>query len=125
MTGFPRLGLLRELRQSMPHRSRTPLTSSSTFPSSHAGLSRAQRRLPFAVFILAFRKSRSAPCFSYALLRNQIGRLTYTPMFERDRIYVGRRLQIIHLLNRVGGGDISTHRHGLKGSCSSAFLCSA
>ncbi len=30
-----------------------------------------------------------------------------------------------HLLSRVGGGDISAHRHGLTGSCSSTFQYSA
>lgn len=32
---------------------------------------------------------------------------------------------IYHLISRVGGGDISTHRHGLIGSCSSTFQYSA
>ena len=32
---------------------------------------------------------------------------------------------VYHLLSRVGGGDISTHRRGLIGSCSSTFQYSA
>jgi hypothetical protein len=32
---------------------------------------------------------------------------------------------VYHLISRVGGGDISTHRHGLIGSCSSTFQYSA
>jgi len=34
-------------------------------------------------------------------------------------------LSVFHLLNRVGGGDISAHRYGLIGSCSSTFQYSA
>ena len=52
-------------------------------------------------------------------------RLTFTTdIWERSPTCVPFQ-SVYHLISRVGGGDISTHRHGLIGSCSSTFQYSA
>jgi len=44
----------------------------------------------------------------------------------RNQIHTFDLIQFVyHLLSRVGGGDISAHRHDLTGSCSSTFQYSA
>ncbi len=57
VVGFPHLGLLRELRQSVWHRDRAPLASAVDLPRFTCSDSNVLVRLPVAPFILAFRES--------------------------------------------------------------------
>ena len=91
----------------------------------HMSDSNASVRLPVAVFILACRKSVQTPCDSYAHRTVPSRCHTYTTTHRALVPSCHHHASALHLLSRVGAGDISAHRHGLTGSCSSTFRCSA
>ena len=82
-------------------------------------------RLPVAVFTLACRTSSQTPRASYALHSAgwQHGYISPRhPIAAHTSAYY---LSVNLLVSRVGGGDISTHRRALTGSCSSTVPHSA
>jgi len=81
--------------------------------------------MPIAVFTLAFSKSIQTSRSGHVLTVTPADYLTFV-IHIRDQTATYDLIQFVyHLLSRVGDGDISAHRHGLIGSCSSSFQYSA
>ena len=120
MTGFPRRGLLRGLRQHGGHRGQLPWHS--IMPSLVLMLDfRARGRLPVAVLVLASRKSMPMPWPGCILSMAPWGRATFPATFGCRRHTSPAPSSAFRLLSRVGEGDISALGCGLTGSCSSTF----
>lgn len=120
--GFPHLGLLRKLRQPVRHRGHAPLTFATDLPRFTCLDSDMLRRLPVALFILACRKlagGSSLDCEKKKLLTRFSA---YMSDCLRPATAIYRcRFPLHDLSDHIGHGDISTHRGGLTGSCSSTF----
>ena len=104
----------------------------ATFPS-HRGKLSPVHMLDSAYWLGC--RSQSLPLLSASRCRRHalaafsswlpVGCLT-SPADTRRQVHTcGLSASAYHLISRVGGGDISAHRHGLIGSCSSTFQYSA
>ena len=89
------------------------------------GLKNVLVRLPVAVFVLAFCKSKPMSWSGCVLPMTLVRRHTFTLTFGCLKHTSLSTSSAFCLLSRVGRGDISALRCGLTGSCSSTFQYSS
>lgn len=114
--GFPHRGLLRKLRQPVRHRSHAPLSFAADLPRFTCLDSYMLRRLPVALFILAYRKlagGSSSGCEKKTLLSRYSA---YVYEYLRPVTATCRCQFPLHdLSDHVGHGDIFNPQRRING----------